>query len=546
MEHYPNACGDQPLLIKHLLVRTLRWAPHHEIVYRDLTRHTYLEFAARIQRLAHALTRLGVRRGDRIGVLEHDSHRYLELFFAIPMIGAVLHTVNTRLSPEQTLYTLNHAEDSLLLIHPDFVPLIEVIAPRLTTVRAWVLLTDDHRRPTLPLPCAAEYEEALAAASPNFDFPDFDERTVATLFYTTGTTGDPKGVFFTHRQLVLHTMSAGWTLAAHNHPRCLRVDDVYMPLTPMFHVHAWGVPYAATALGLKQVYAGRYEPHLLLKLLVEHQVTFTHCVPAILQMLLHHPEAARTNLRGLKVMIGGSALPKGLARLAMDRGITIVGGYGMSETCPIIGISQMKSETIAQDPDATLDIVTRTGFPTLLVDSAIMSPDGSLLPQGPAHVGELVLRTPWLTTGYYKEPAKSADLWRDGWLHTGDIAYIDTDGYIRITDRLKDVIKIGGEWISSLELENALSQHPAVRDVAVVGVPNPKWDENPHAEVVLRDEARGTVTSKDLLKHLHTFIDRGLIHKRAILTEIRLVESIPRTSVGKLDKKTIRQSLAQR
>ncbi len=533
----------QPLLIRDLLTRVRTWAPQQKIIYRDVRELTYAEFLQRVERLAQVLTDLGVRPGDRVGVMDWDSHRYLELFFAVPMLGAVLHTVNVRLAPDQLAYTILHAKDSVVLFHPDFLALAEGLAPKLGCVRNWVSLSDDGRPPTTGLPLAGDYEPLLAAALPGFRFPDLDENTVATLFYTTGTTGDPKGVFFTHRQIVLHTLAGGLAIIAYGDPVSLRADDVYLPMTPMFHVHAWGIPYIATLLGLKQVYPGRYEPQLLLDLIARHRATFSHCVPTIVQLLLHHPNSAAVDFTGLKLVIGGAPLPKGLARQAQARGIRIMGAYGMSETCPIVAASHFKPDHAGAGAEEQLDVLTRTGFPGPLVEAAIWSADGRPLPPGKDNVGELVLRCPWLTAGYHGDPERSAELWRGGWLHTGDLAYRDEEGYLRITDRLKDVIKIGGEWISSLELENALSQHEAVREVAVVGRPDAKWDERPHAEVVLRDGFAGKVTGRDLGKFLHRFIDSGAIHQRAVLTEIRIVDALPKTSVGKLDKKALRAGL---
>jgi fatty-acyl-CoA synthase len=543
MTDFCIGCPPQPLLIKHLLDRSLAWAPEQRIVYRDVLEFTYTQFFDRVQRLASVLTRLGLGPGDRVGVADWDSHRYLECFFAVPMVGAVLHTINTRLSPEQTLFTLQHAEDKALFLHEDFIPLIEPLAARLPAVKTMVLMNDHGRRPACGLSLAGEYEELLARAEPRFAFADFDENTVATLFYTTGTTGAPKGVFFTHRQLVLHTLGVGLLLSAFREPVALEAGDVYMPLTPMFHVHGWGIPYIATLLGVKQVYPGRYEPATLLGLIHRHQVTFSHCVPTILQTLLHHPDSHSVDFSSWKVIIGGAALTPGLARQAVERGIRVMSGYGMSETCPVVAGAHIKPSLTTDDPERRLGVLTRAGFPAPLVRAAVLDLEGRPLPPGKQHTGELVLQAPWLTTGYFRNEETSRDLWRDGWLHTGDVAYLDEDGYIRITDRLKDVIKIGGEWISSLELENALSQHEAVKEVAVVGLPDAKWDERPRALVVLREEARGRVTAKDLGRFLHGFIDRGQIHKRAILTEITLVETLPRTSVGKLDKKALRTSL---
>lgn len=544
MQMYPNPAGDPPLLIRDLLARVVDWAPDQTIVYRDQVEITYTAFHRRVHRLANVLRDLGVKSGDRVGVMDWDSHRYLELFFAIPMIGAVLHTVNIRLSPDQTAFTIAHAGDSVLFVHTDFLELLSSVRSHVPEVRTLVLLAEDGAGEGAPGDFAGEYEALLAGASPIFDFPDFDERSVATLFYTTGTTGEPKGVFFTHRQIVLHTLGTGIGVSAFGEKiALLKAGDVYMPLTPMFHVHAWGIPYLATALGLKQVYPGRFEPTVLVDLLVRHKVSFSHSVPTVLQMLLHHPAASKVDLKGLKLCIGGAALAKGLAREAMARGIVVMGGYGMSETCPIIALSQVKPGTQDLQSDQALDYLTRTGFPLPLVRVGIMDPEGNLLPPGAQNTGELVLRAPWLTTGYFKDEARSAELWRHGWLHTGDVAYLDPEGYIRITDRLKDVIKIGGEWISSLELESALSQHEAVKEAAVVGLPDDRWGERPHAEVVLREEWTGRVTPRELATFLHRFIDEGHIHKRAILTQIALCTFLPRTSVGKIDKKAIRARL---
>ena len=305
----------------------------------------------------------------------------------------------------------------------------------------------------------------------------------------------------------------------------------------MFHVHGWGVPYIATLLGLKQVYPGRYEPERILRLIEKHGATITHCVPTIVQMLLHHPASKGVDLSRLKILVGGSALPEGLAQEAMDRGIRIMAAYGMSETCPVVTAAHLQPGMADLEPAARRNVLTRAGLPIPLVRTQIVDPEGNPLPPGKANTGELLLQAPWLTPGYYKNEEKSRDLWQGGWLHTGDVAYIDEEGYVCITDRLKDVIKIGGEWISSLELENALSRHEAVKEAAVVARPDAHWGERPYAEVVLRPEHRDRVTAKDLSHFLHQFIDQGVIHKRAILTQIHLVDALPRTSVGKLDKK---------
>ncbi|TDF84042.1 fatty acid--CoA ligase [Pseudomonas sp. H9] len=528
-----------PLLIKSLLLSGARNAPEQEIVYGNRLRYSYRTLNERIRRLANALTEAGVKAGDTVAVMDWDSHRYLECFFAIPMIGAVLHTVNIRLSPEQIIYTMNHAEDDLVLVHDDFLPMIEPIADQLSTVKGYIQLSDDGAAAT-GLPVLGEYENLLAQAGCQFDFPDFDEQSVATLFYTSGTTGNPKGVYFSHRQLVLHTLNAVGTLGAYTGLPLLRSDDVYMPITPMFHVHAWGVPYVATLMGIKQVYPGRYEPNNLVKLFREEKVSFSHCVPTILQMIIDSDEAATTDLSGWKMLLGGSALTHGLASQATARGMQIHCGYGMSETCPMLCSTLLREADFQRPALEQVAARIKTGVPGAMVDLRIVDANGQALPHDGTAQGEIVVRAPWLTQGYLKEPEQGEQLWEDGWLHTGDIASIDALGVVEIKDRIKDVIKTGGEWISSLELETLISEHPAVASVAVVGVPDPQWGERPVALVICT--ATEQVDASALKAHLHQYVESGRINKWAIPREIRFVADIPKTSVGKINKKLIREN----
>ncbi|UVJ45387.1 fatty acid--CoA ligase [Pseudomonas sp. LS1212] len=528
-----------PLLIKSLLLSGARYAPEQEIVYADKLRYSYRTLNERIKQLANALTNAGVKAGDTVALLDWDSHRYLECFFAVPMIGAVLHTVNIRLSPEQVLYTMNHAEDDLVLVHDDFLPLIEQIHGELTTVKGYIQLSDVGATPT-ELPVVGEYESLLAQADGHFDFPDFDENSVATIFYTTGTTGNPKGVYFTHRQLVLHTLNAVGTLGVYQGLPLLRSDDVYMPITPMFHVHAWGVPYVATLMGIKQVYPGRYEPNSLVRLYREEKVTFSHCVPTILQMILGCDEAAQTDFNGWKMLLGGSALTQGIAAQATASGMRVHSGYGMSETCPLLCLTHLRESDLEQPAQAQLAARTKTGVAVPMVDLRIIDANGIDAPHDGVAQGEIVVRAPWLTQGYLKEPEQGAQLWEDGWMHTGDIASIDALGVVEIKDRIKDVIKTGGEWISSLELESLISEHPAVASVAVVGIPDPQWGERPVALVVCAPGEE--VDSKVLEAHLHQYVESGRINKWAIPRQIRFVADIPKTSVGKINKKLIREN----
>ncbi|MCG8689109.1 MAG: long-chain-fatty-acid--CoA ligase, partial [Desulfobacterales bacterium] len=373
-----------------------------------------------------------------------------------------------------------------------------------------------------------------------YDFPDFDENTMATTFYTTGTTGLPKGVFFSHRQIVLHTYAAMSGLCAYDAQANINSSDVYMPMTPMFHVHAWGMPYLMTLLGSKQVYPGRYEPEMLLKLILTEKVTYSHCVPTIMNMLVTSPAIKKVNLEGWKVIIGGSALSQGLCKQALEHGINLYTGYGMSETCPLLTLANIKPHLREKSEDEQVEIRCKTGLPVPNVKLEIVDVKGDPLPHDGQTAGEVVVRSPWLTQGYVKDEDKSAELWANGWLHTGDIGTIDSEGYLKITDRLKDVIKTGGEWISSLELEDIISRHEAVVEVAVVGIEDEKWGERPLAMVVLRDGFQEKTTEKDIQDFCMTFVEKGQIPKYGVPSKVVLDAEIPKTSVGKISKKDIR------
>ena len=543
IERTPSAYYN-PLLIKSLLDNPIRQFPEQEIVYGDFKRQTYRDLGERVSRLASGLAGLGVRRGDTVAVMDWDSHRYLECFFAVPMMGAVLHTVNIRLSPEQILYTINHAEDDVILINTEFLPVLEAIRDRIEPVKKLVLLNDTGQTPATTLDIGTEYETLLASGDPDYKFPDFSEDARATTFYTTGTTGLPKGVYFSHRQLVLHTFGTLAALTGTGQGRFNR-DDVYMPITPMFHVHAWGIPYAATLLGVKQIYPGRYVPEQLLSLIQRENVTFSHCVPTILQMLLASPKVEEIDLSRWKVTIGGAALPQALAKQARDRGVDIFTAYGMSETCPLLTLAHLKPHMLDWDEERQLEIRCKTGLPLPLVELRVVDEDMNDLPHDGTTSGEVVVRSPWLTQGYLKDPQTSEQLWRGGYLHTGDIGTIDQEGYLKITDRLKDVIKTGGEWISSLELEDLILKHPAVTETAVVGIPDPKWGERPLALVVLKPDRTGQVDETTIRNWLKDFADKGIISKWGIPDRVLFVDSIPKTSVGKLNKKEMRQQYAQ-
>jgi fatty-acyl-CoA synthase len=531
----------QPLLIKNILAKPLLVAPHAEIVSAGHGRFSYREFATRISRLAHALTSIGIGRGDTVAVLDWDTHRYLECFFAVPMLGAILHTVNIRLSPAQILYTINHAKDDVIIVHADFWDMLVGIAPQIERDVRFILVQDGASAASLEIgpDIVGVYEEMLAAAAPDFEFATFSEQTVATTFYTTGTTGDPKGVSYTHRQLVLHTLSILAMFGPMTASNRFDQNDVYMPITPMFHVHAWGFPYAATLLGVKQVYPGRYDLAHLLQLIDQERVSFSHCVPTILHMLLQADPAQSIDLSHWKVVIGGSSLPHGLAASALARGINVFAAYGLSETCPLLTVAQI-------DPDHADDLTARcrAGWPAPMVDLRIVDDNMVDVPRDGATTGEIVARAPWLTEGYVGNEQASAELWRGGYLHTGDVGRFDDFGRLLITDRIKDVIKSGGEWVSSLTLESLVSSCDDVAEVAAIAVPDVKWGERPLLLVVPVNAAASDRLDAAIRQLLEVEITAGRLSKWAMPERIEIVAEIPKTSVGKLDKKAMRQSYA--
>ncbi len=527
-----------PLLIRHLLHTPLACRAHQEIVSGLERRYDYLTFRERIARLAGALERLGVGPGSTVAVMDWDGHRYLECFFAVPMMGARLHTINVRLSPEQILYTVNHAADDVILVHEDFAPLLAQIAPRFERPLRTVLLSDAGA----PSPSAhdGEYEALLANVPADFAFADFDENTPATTFYTTGTTGEPKGVEYTHRQLVLHTLGLLAGFAPVPGESRLHRDDVYMPITPMFHVHGWGFPYAATLLGMKQVYPGRYEPATLLRLIEREGVTFSHCVPTILHLLLNAPEARDVDLSRMKIVIGGSALPQGLAAAARERGIDVFAAYGLSETCPVLTVADVQ-----QAAESELAARCRTGKPGPLVELRVVDENLRDVARDGHSTGEVVVRAPWLTQGYAGSAEGSEALWRGGYLHTGDVGHLDATGSLQITDRMKDVIKSGGEWISSLALESIASQCAGVGEVAAIGVPDERWGERPMLLVVRgAPSAAGAATAEDIRAAIAAHVDSGRLSRWAVPERIEFVDALDKTSVGKLDKKALRARYA--
>lgn len=531
---------DFPLTIGHLLDAALVTAADEEIVYRDQVRLTYRDMRERIGRLASVLAARGIEQGATVAVMDWDSHRYLEAYFAIPMMGAVLMTANVRLPSAQLGYTLGHSQAKAILCHRDFFPLLDAILPHLPGVKAVIAIADGEDV-ALPGYAVGEYEALLAGADPTYPFVDFDERAVATTFYTTGTTGDPKGVCFTHRQIVLLALAAKAPFGVTRAPG-FGIDEVYMPLTPMFHVHAWCVPYQATMMGLKQVYPGRYEPEMICRLRAAEGVTFSHCVPTILGMVLDGADRTGLDVAGWTMIIGGAPMTTTLYERARSRGMELCSGYGMSETGPTITIARRRARA-DEDPQADAEALTMAGVPIPLVSVRIVDEDMRDVPADGLSRGELVVRAPWLTPCYLGNDAASADLWRGGWLHTQDVATIDGEGRVAIRDRLKDVIKTGGEWITSLSLEELIARVDGVAEVAVIGVPDERWGERPVAVIVAASGRQPTLVAANA--PIEAEIARGGLCGWAKLDRIEVVDALPRTSVGKIDKKLLRARFAE-
>ncbi|MEM0117821.1 MAG: long-chain fatty acid--CoA ligase [Conexivisphaerales archaeon] len=528
------------LNINSLLARTVYRKPRTEIVYGD-KRYSWLQFYERVRKLASSLESLGVKKGTRVGVLDFDTHRYLELYYAVPMMGAVLHTVNIRLAPEHIAYTINEAEDEVLMVRDDFLPLVSKLASSLKRVRTLVTMSDTGVAPSFTGSNAKFYDDLLESGDAGYTFREPDENDIATIFYTSGTTGMPKGVWFTHRQIVLHSLGSlvGFSMGPKQYS--LEAGDVMMPVVPFFHVHCWGMPYNAGLLGSKFVLVGKYEPLKILELVRREGVTFSAMVPSILNMVLNHPSVAeyKEALSRWKVVIGGAALPRGLAVKAKMLGIRVMSGYGLSETAPVLTLATPSEQHQNMSEDELLDrVLLKTGLPIPLVQLRVVDEAMNDVPRDSKTPGEIVVRTPWLTPGYYKDEKKSEELWRGGWLHTGDMAVVDEDGYITIVDRLRDAIRSGSEWISSVLLEDYISRHPAVVESAVIGVKDEKWGERPLAVIYAKER----VTEQQLAEHLAKFVEEGKLAKFWIPDKFVVInEPLPKTSTGKIDKKPLRE-----
>ena len=548
-QRFPKIGFEYQLILKHLLEHAAKMRPESEIVYKDLYRGNYVQLYERCQRLSNGLKDLGVEQGSKVICFEWNTHRFLEAYFAIPCMGAMVHMGNPLLTPQQMIYLINRVEDDVLMFNKDFIPIIESISDRLKTVKHYIVLADDEKLPETKLNPISEYEELLRSASPEYEYPDLDENTVASLSNTTGTTGDPKICFFTHRQHIMHTLIWSNMLQGFSGERGLDPRrDLTIQLVPMFHAHGWGVPYMATFLGCKQVYPGRFDPKAFLEILKREkspeQGGYMACVATMLNMIISHPEIEhyKKYLKGLIYEGGGMRLNTILAKKAKELGMDICSGWGMTEVYTKVGLQYLKPHMFSWPEDKKIEFLSGTGMAPAFVEQRVVDKQGNDVPKDGKAVGEIVLRAPWLTLGYYREQEKSEELWQDGWMHTGDMATIDEEESVLITDRSKDVIKSGGEWISSLTLENLINMHPKVQEVAVFGAQSDKWGERPVVLLVPKDEYKGDISEEELKEHLTQYVEEGKILKWWIPDRFVFVNEIPRTSVGKFDKKVMRSS----
>jgi len=530
---------QQPLLISSLLTHAERHHGEQEVVSRrvegDIHRTTYRELAARARRMANALAQRGIRTGDRIATLAWNGYRHMELYYAVSGSGAVLHTLNPRLHPDQVVWIADHAEDQVLFFDLSFLPLIEAVAGRVKTIKAFVAMTDRAHMPAAPgIPNLLCYEELLEAQSDRFEWPVFDENTASSLCYTSGTTGNPKGALYSHRSTVLHTYASAL-------PDALNISarDVILPVVPMFHVNAWGLPYAACLAGAKLVFPGPFLDGKNLHELFESEgVTVSAGVPTVWQGLLAHVEASNLKFSTMRrTIIGGSACPPAMMRAFQERyDVQVLHAWGMTELSPLGTACVLKPHQQALPSEQRLAIQAKQGRAVYGIDMKIVDDEGRELAHDGKASGELLVRGPWVIANYFK--GEGGDPLVDGWFPTGDVATIDADGFMQITDRSKDVIKSGGEWIGSIDLENIAMAHPAVAMAACIAAAHPKWDERPLLVVVKKPGTE--LTRHELLK----FYD-GKIAKWWTPDDVVFVDAIPLGATGKMQKNKLREQFRE-
>lgn len=528
---------SQPLNLSQLIDFADRYHPTAEIVSRrvegDIHRTNYAECARRARRIANALDTANIGQQERVGTLAWNGYRHLELYYGVSGSGRVLHTINPRLHPEQVTYIVNHAEDRIVCFDMTFLPIIEAIATHCPTVQLWVALCDPEALPAnSSIQNLVSYEQWIAQEPETYTWPMLDEHTAACLCYTSGTTGNPKGALYSHRSSVLHAYAAALPDAL-----CLSGSDTILPVVPMFHVNAWGIPYSAAAVGAKLVFPGAaLDGKSVYELIESEGVTLAAGVPTVWQMLLAHLDSNQLSFSTLKrTVIGGSACPPAMIRTFKERyGVTVIHAWGMTEMSPLGTVCHLRQHHEKLSADEQIKILSTQGRPIFGVEIKIVDDEGHELPHDGKAQGELMVRGPWIIDRYFKMDSSPLV---DGWFPTGDVATINTEGYLLITDRSKDVIKSGGEWISSIDVENLAMGHPDVAMAACLGVAHPKWDERPILIVVRKPNS--TVSAEDIL----TYFD-GKISKWQIPDDVVFVDSIPLGATGKMQKIKLREQLA--
>jgi fatty-acyl-CoA synthase len=529
---------ERPLLISQLIDFAERFHGDGEIVSRrvegDIHRYTYADAALRSRQVANALDRLNVPIGERVGTLAWNGYRHFELYYGVSGSGRVLHTINPRLHPEQVAWIINHAEDEVVCFDLTFAPILKTIHTHCPKVRQWVALCDADALPSdTGIPNLISYESWIAGEATTYAWPELDESVAACLCYTSGTTGNPKGVLYSHRSSVLHAYAA-----AMPDVMCLSAKDSVLPVVPMFHVNAWGIPYTAAATGCKLVFPGpALDGKSIYELLEAEKVTFAAGVPTVWQMLLGHLQQNNLRFSTLqRTVIGGSACPPAMIRMFKDTyGVTVLHAWGMTEMSPLGTLCTLKNKHLSLPADEQLKILCTQGRPVFGVSMKIVDDEGRELPHDGKAQGELLVSGPWIVRSYFK--GEGGDPLIDGWFPTGDVATIDADGYLHITDRSKDVIKSGGEWISSIDVENIAMAHPAIAMAACIGMRHPKWDERPIVVVVKKPGA--DVAREELLKFYE-----GRIAKWQIPDDVVFVDAIPLGATGKMQKVKLREELA--
>lgn len=532
---------DYPLLLTNFMQHAAKYFPTKEIVSVYATgtfRYTYADWYKRTSQLAGALRSLGIKKGDRIASFSLNNHRHMELYFGVPCMGAVLHTLNIRLSAENLVYIINHAEDRILFIDEDVYFLIEPFKDQLKTIEKYVIMSQSGVMPPTTLSPVVLYDDLIKDFPETYDFPvDRDENEPCLICYTSATTGDPKGVVYSHRGLVLHSFATGLAMG-------IQERDCALHIVPMFHANAWGAPFVCTMCGIKQVLPGRQilDMAALCRIIAEEKVAFSCGVPTIWIMLHNYLEGGGahdfSSIRAL--FSGGSAMPRHLIESYEKKyGVILSQGYGATETSPVVTLSIPKSYMETMSVDEKIDIRATAGMPIPGLDVKLVSTEtGKEVSMDGKEMGEILVRGPWIASEYYKDPKQSAITFKDGWFHTADIGTMNKEGYISLVDRTKDLIKSAGEWISSIDLENAIMGFSKVLEAAVISLPDEKWQERPLACVVPQPDAAKTITKEEIQDYL-----KDKVAKWWIPDEIVFMQELPKTSVGKFNKKKLRETV---